>query len=469
MASSSGSIDYWRKFFRSANSDIFGVIEQAVAVAASDYPQEFRSRRDQIVEKFFTALLPRCLGCDRVEPRGAEGDGSGRKDGEKERESKVGSSNDGPEELNRAVSNNSYDEAEALTEEVQEESQTVGEVLRIKEILEHNHDESDSLLYELLRRLQSMQLSVEVLKATEIGKAVNGLRKHNLKQIRHLVRALIDGWKVLVDEWVNATAAIADSSPDSLNPCMVDEEGGIPCPSLDEGVFLAAQTTSIQNSKFFDGMDEDGNYTNNGHEQLRKQQPRLQLAVPEEKGEMRRQELRKPLVLEEKKQMRRQEQQSASQVAKGNLGREEPIMRRTKPQELSVVQEKPQVMINRQNNRVIPDTGPGRSSTLSSEQKNGNEMNHSKQQEVAALQRKPRIILQDKSKYSEEASVQAKLEVSKRKLHEGYQQADNAKRQRTIQVMELQDIPRQAHNSGQSVMKSRNLIRSSANSRHQFS
>lgn len=30
-----------------------------------------------------------------------------------------------------------------------------------------------------------------------------------------------------------------------------------------------------------------------------------------------------------------------------------------------------------------------------------------------------------KSKYSEEASVRAKLEVSKRKLHEGYQQADN--------------------------------------------
>lgn len=28
--------------------------------------------------------------------------------------------------------------------------------------------------------------------ATEIGKAVNGLRKHNLKQIRHLVRALIE-------------------------------------------------------------------------------------------------------------------------------------------------------------------------------------------------------------------------------------------------------------------------------------
>ncbi|RRT80409.1 hypothetical protein B296_00000639 [Ensete ventricosum] len=139
-------------------------------------------------------------------------------------------------------------------------------------------------------------------------------------------------------------------------------------------------------------------YTNNGHEPLRKQQPRLQPVVPEEKGEMRRQELRQPLILEEKKQMRRQEQQSASQVAKGNLGREEPIMRRTKPQELSVVQEKPRVMINRQNNPVIPDSGPGRSSsTLSSEQKSGNEMNHSKQQEVAALQRKPRIVLQDVS------------------------------------------------------------------------
>ncbi|CAD5163353.1 unnamed protein product [Musa acuminata subsp. malaccensis] len=166
MASSSGSVDYWRKFFRSANSDIFEVIEQAILVAASDCPRQFRSRRDQIVEKLFAALLPRCFGCDRVELRGAEGDGSMRRLGEKE--SKADSSNDGPESLNRAVSNYTYDEAEALTEEIEEEGQIVGEVMRIKEILGNQHDESDAVLLESLRRLQLMELSVDVLKATEI-------------------------------------------------------------------------------------------------------------------------------------------------------------------------------------------------------------------------------------------------------------------------------------------------------------
>lgn len=142
MASLPGSVDYWRKFFRSADSDIFGVMEHAIVVAASDYPEEFRSRRDGLVEKFFTALLPRCLGCDRVDPRGAEveeGRGSVRRVGEKE--NKVDSSNDGPDSSTRVVSNYTYDEAEALTEEIEEEGQIVEEVLSIKEILANHHEE----------------------------------------------------------------------------------------------------------------------------------------------------------------------------------------------------------------------------------------------------------------------------------------------------------------------------------------
>ncbi|RWW20551.1 hypothetical protein GW17_00015334 [Ensete ventricosum] len=163
MASSSGSVDYWRRFFRSANSDIFEVIEQAILVAASDYPQQFRSRRDQIVEKFFTALLPRCFGCDRVELRGAEGEeghGSVRRVGEKE--SKVDSSNDGPEFSNRVVSNYTYDEAEALTEEIEEEGQIVGEVMRIKEILANHHEEVCSCLLLLHLALPSITNALRI-------------------------------------------------------------------------------------------------------------------------------------------------------------------------------------------------------------------------------------------------------------------------------------------------------------------
>lgn len=144
MASSSGSLDYWRKFFRSANSDIFDVLEHAILVTASDYPQEFRNRRDRILEKLFTALLPRCSGCGGIVDED-ERDHSVKTDMEKE--SKVGSSNFGPEDLNRLVSNYSYDEAEALTEEIEEESQIVREVLRIKEILFNYNEEVCAIIF----------------------------------------------------------------------------------------------------------------------------------------------------------------------------------------------------------------------------------------------------------------------------------------------------------------------------------
>ncbi|CAL9153637.1 unnamed protein product, partial [Musa hybrid cultivar] len=58
------------------------------------------------------------------------------------------------------------------------------------------------------------------------------------------------------------------------------------------------------------------------------------------------------------------------------------------------------------------------------EQKASSEAKVKQQRDTAALKRMPPMILQD-SKYSEEASVQAKLEVVRRKLHEGYRQAEN--------------------------------------------
>ncbi|KAJ8505854.1 hypothetical protein OPV22_006740 [Ensete ventricosum] len=453
MASSSGSLDYWRKFFRSANSDIFEVMEHAILVGASDYPQEFRSRRHQIVEKLV------------------------KRDGEKE--SKVDSSNDGPEDLNRIVSNYSYDEAEALTEEIEEESQIVGEVLRIKEIFANHRDESDSILFESLRRLQLMELSVEVLKATEIGKAVNCLRRHNSKQIRHLVRTLIDGWKVLVDEWVRATAAIADNSPDSINPPMEDEEG-LPSPPLDEGFLFATQTTSMQLSEFFDEMDDDGNFRNNGEFEKpwenggtpendvphRKQQPPKQYAIPKEKAETRRQEPSQFITPEGKEVTRRQlPPHSAIVEDKSQMKQQKTVMRPGKPQVPGIGQGRYDGIENRQSKPVLLDSGPGRPPKLPHTQNAGRQMKPKQHQDSGALRRKLLVVPQDKTKCSEESLIREKLELAKRKLHEGYQQAENAKKQRTIQVMELHDLPKQVHNR-HPVLKSRNQIRSWANGRH---
>ncbi|KAG0452463.1 hypothetical protein HPP92_025127 [Vanilla planifolia] len=430
MAVAADSLDYWRKFFQSADGDIFEVINRAILVAAADCPKDFRSRRDQIAEKLFTCRLSRCFGCNRVELQvpddgeevGEEEGGSVKRVAEKD--SKVDSSNSDPEDFNRGgVSNYSYDEAEALTEEMDEESQIVGEVMRIKEVLCNHHDESDSFLFESLRRLQLMELSVETLKVTEIGRAVNVLRKHNSKAIRNIVRSLIEGWKKLVDEWVNAAAAIADHSPESVNPSsMVDDEEGLPSPPLDEGALFATQTTNIQLSEFFDEMDDDGN---------------LRTSVDFSKNR----DIGRP-VLESNNHVKRQELPK----------RQEICFQQARPNVVPA-QAKLQGSANKLTRPSCADSGPGRPPQLPHEQK-------------ASIQsRKPTNNLQDKPKHSEEASVRAKLELAKRRLHERYQEAENAKKQRTIQMMELHDLPKQASNYRPPKTKTKNQLRNWANAR----
>ncbi|KAL7197717.1 hypothetical protein ACSBR2_020274 [Camellia fascicularis] len=277
MVIKSRTLDNWRDYFRTSNFDIFDIIENAIIVAASDCPQEFRLRRDRIAVTLFSCKLIRCVGCERVELKvPVEDEDQGCKSGfEKNgcefetgggKESKVNSSRDDQVEMNfNQVSNYSYGEAEALTDDIEEESQIFGEVLRIRKIIDNCQDESDSVLFDSLRRLQLMVLSVDTLKATEIGKSVNALRKHGSKQIRHLARTLIEVWKDMVDAWVIATAAIAgaEGTPESVNPSVVDEEEeGLPSPPLDEGAFL--NNATIELSQFFDGIDDDGNPRNSG-------------------------------------------------------------------------------------------------------------------------------------------------------------------------------------------------------------
>ena len=48
------NIDYWRNYFEGVNSTtIFEIIYNAIIVAATDHPKEFRLRRGQIAEKLY--------------------------------------------------------------------------------------------------------------------------------------------------------------------------------------------------------------------------------------------------------------------------------------------------------------------------------------------------------------------------------------------------------------------------------
>lgn len=149
-------LDYWRNLF--GNTNIFDVIKNSILIAASDFPKELEIQRDRIAHTLFTCRTARCLGCNKVELHLAEGDvededcgfrddaGEGGSedvreegvisDGSGGKESKVNSS-----ATDDLIGNYSYDEVEALTEEIMEENQIMTEVYRIKDILINKADE----------------------------------------------------------------------------------------------------------------------------------------------------------------------------------------------------------------------------------------------------------------------------------------------------------------------------------------
>lgn len=207
---SAARMDYWREYFGSANANIFDIIEGAIMMAASDYPNEFRIRRDSIAQTLFSCRLIKCSGCDKEElalpvddnaddddddddagdDDGDEGvkykskltdvDGNWSKESSKVINSSRNDDDDDEEEeeeedddddhhrrdvevneMNHHVSNYSYGDAEALTDEIEEESQMFDEVMRIKEIVDNSPDEVFFFITSLIK-WNSVQLLVSL-------------------------------------------------------------------------------------------------------------------------------------------------------------------------------------------------------------------------------------------------------------------------------------------------------------------
>ncbi|CAK8543052.1 unnamed protein product [Lathyrus sativus] len=415
----SGSLDQWRSYFRSSSSDIFDIIDHAIVVAAADCPKEFKLRRDGIAERLFSVMLNRCKDCEKVETPVTDNEndelckrGFVRDGGSKESKVNCGEGN-GVVEVN-PISNYTFVDAEALTDMLEAESELLAEVMRIKEVLNSYEDESDSALFESLRRLQLMHISVDLLKSTEIGKAVNPLRKYGSKDVRQLARVLIDGWKEMVDNWVNGNAAkpaAEGGTPDSINPSVVEnaedeEEGGLPSPPLDDGAFFVSQPGSMELSQFFEGMDDDGN---------------LRKSAPPNKN---RDNGGKPTSDTLVKDKRNFPVFNATAIpANDNKSQQ---MKKT---EAAVRLNKP----------VAADAGRGRPMNPNIQRKPNVEPRLQQKAGNSTVPKRPLNAQQD-PKCSSDAE---KLEATKRKLQERYQQAENAKRQRTIQVMEINELPKQ--------------------------
>ncbi|OEL33510.1 putative mediator of RNA polymerase II transcription subunit 26b [Dichanthelium oligosanthes] len=425
MAPPPSSLDYWRGFFSGARASIFDAIDAAIRVAAVDHPDGLRARRDAIAERLYTALI--ALQPPEGPGLPAQGQPALLL----------------PEGAGSVPSLCSSDRAEVVTDGgaaplSNSDDAVLAEAFRVKAALSNAQEKSEAELLELLERLRRLEFTVDTIMATEIGMAVQPLRKHGSKQIRQLVRSLIEGWKATVNEWVNNGGPIVDQTPQSVDAsCLDQEEGGLPSPPMDEAALFATPCTSIQLSEFFDEMDDDGNIRSDAkehrqcnlpnQESVKKQSPMGQWYDPEQNWKL---------------------DKSAMKQSRQN----EPFNWQRRQQSNPVVQGKP-------SNAAF---GPGRPQMMHLELK-GSEMISKLEQDVSVVQRRPKPTMPKPSPQQDENSVRAKLELAKeakleatkRKLQEGYQEFINAKKQRTVQMVDPQDLPKQG-NRNLALNKARN-------------
>ncbi|XP_056171128.1 probable mediator of RNA polymerase II transcription subunit 26b isoform X2 [Syzygium oleosum] len=224
------SLDDWRDFF--GTTDMFEFIETAITIAVLDRPGDFRLQRDRIAERLFSTTSTqsrRRPGYDDLPASRDGGDDCVRAN----KESKTIRDNSKDDVERDGVDMNpesylDYGGAEAFSDEIDEQSQIIGELLRIKRVLDNSQHESDSALYESLRKLQLMTISMDVLEKTKIGITVNSLRrKGGSTQIAQLAHNITMRWKAMVEEICRSTKDVADSYVDLRKVGKIDCASGL--------------------------------------------------------------------------------------------------------------------------------------------------------------------------------------------------------------------------------------------------
>uniref|UniRef100_A0A0A9E2W0 Uncharacterized protein n=1 Tax=Arundo donax TaxID=35708 RepID=A0A0A9E2W0_ARUDO len=224
------------------------------------------------------------------------------------------------------------------------------------------------------------------------------------------------------------STSIVDHTPQSVDTSCLEQEEGLPAPPMDEAALFATPCTSILLSEFFDEMDDDGNIRSNAKERgqcypanqesVKKQSPMGQWYDPEQNWRL---------------------DQSAVKQSRPN----EQFNWETRQKSNTRAQGKPSSAA----------FGPGRPQMLHLEPR-GSEMRATQQQDGSVAQRrlKPSIPNRPSTQHDENSvwtklqlAKDAKLEAAKRKLQEGYQEFNNAKKQRTIQMVDPQDLLKQGN------------------------
>ncbi|KAG0546050.1 hypothetical protein BDA96_02G414600 [Sorghum bicolor] len=426
------SRDYWLGFFRGAGDNIFDAIDAAITVAASDHPAALRERRDGIAERLFTALLVTgAAAAGAAGAAAAAGAGQGGAAGGTPVAGAPTPAQLHPEGAASVPSLCSSDRAEAITDDGAPrcDDPVLAETERIKAVLLNDQEKSESELLELLRRLQELDLAFDTLDVTAIGKAVANFRKHSSKQIRNLVRSLIEDWKHTVDVWIaRRREAVVDQTPQSMGPSSLEQEDrGAASTHMDEGDLFATPSTTIRlseenpGSKFSDGMDGDGSVMNNASRDFGQRYPMNQ------------------------EQVRRPPPMGQRYDPEPYWRQEQSAPRQSRPQELSNGQTKEQFVAEMLARPSNVESGPGRPQARPRQHQDASPAQGRSQ---SAVSEKPAAQLDANSVRAKlELAKNAKLEATKRKLQEGYQEFDNAKKQRNIQMVDPQNLPKQGNNN----------------------
>ncbi|CAN6380660.1 unnamed protein product [Urochloa humidicola] len=204
-----------RRALAAFGGDAWALVDAALAAAARDRPGELRAHRDGIVERLYAGAG--CSSCDARPPPPRDGAalaaaGLDEEDGEE------------AAPASPAAAEGDAEEAEELGGGGDAEPGLESKIVAIRDFLE-DPDQPEDELVSLLQNLEDMDVTYKVLQETDIGRQVNGLRKHPSAEVRRLVKQLIRKWKEIVDDWVRlhnsggdgGSSIIADGdSPDKI-------------------------------------------------------------------------------------------------------------------------------------------------------------------------------------------------------------------------------------------------------------
>lgn len=242
-------MERWRSFFAQAEADLWTIINQAILIAAADFPAEFMRKRGEIAEILFarrqcpspptrskeaTMLsgsvitnatsdgkrkVPyqsctedgddiRHTRASRVELKvaGAESLGMASKPFAAERHILH---SDKSVELDTRLRNcNDPRNFPESAHDVAMDHSIHQNVSMIKDQIMDLANQSEDGLLKFLHALEHLDINVEILKATDIGREVNKFRKHSSGPVRNLVKQLVRTWKSMVDDWVRYAAIV---------------------------------------------------------------------------------------------------------------------------------------------------------------------------------------------------------------------------------------------------------------------